>query len=138
MKSQLSTAKVRVVPLAYKVLLQTTGTDNTVVFTDVDLPVVENWGPHLVGITAHTNPEQFSTLFRWKLVMYWSMDAISWSSPVDVFAGAGTAGQVIQTAFTDATKFGLHIRFALACYPSSGTNREWGTTTVVLAFEFKS
>lgn len=30
------------------------------------------------------------------------------------------------------------MRYGLACAPASGTNREWGTVSVVLAFEFRS
>ena len=131
--------KVQVVGIVLKVSLQTTGVDANTVYTDIVLPKVDGWGPHLVGMTAHTNLEQFTANFKWKLVMMWSFDGITWSAPAtDIFAWSTTAGQAIQTAFTDTTKLGLHIRFALACAPSTGTALERGTVSVALAFEFKS
>lgn len=94
-------------------------------------------GPRLAAITPHTFLDQFSSNFRWKIIFYWSVDGITWSGAVDLFSWSGTGGGVIQTPFIDATKLGLHMRYALACSPSTGTNREWGTVSAVLAFDFK-
>lgn len=131
--------KVVVVPVVLNAFIQTTGVDANVVYTDIDLPKVAGWGPHLGSITGHTNLQQATANFRWKVVMHTSIDGVVWSAPAtDIFAWSNTAGYVIQTAFTDATKLGLHIRFALACSPSTGTARESGVVTVALAFEFRS
>ncbi len=130
--------KIKVVGLVQKLMLQTNGVDGSTITTELDTPNLTGLGPYVAGITAHSLLEQYSTNFKWKVVFFWSFNGITWSSPVDLFAFSTTGGQVIHTAYTDATKLGLHMRYGLACAPSSGTNREWGTVSVALAFEFRS
>jgi hypothetical protein len=70
--------------------------------------------------------------------MFWSLDGYAWSSPVDIFGNSSTGGPVINTDFTDKTRLGLHIRFALACSPVTGVAKETGVVTAALVFEFRS
>ena len=105
---------------------------------DISLPQVEGWGPHLAAITAHTMLEQKTANFKWKVLLFWSLDGFVWSPATDLFANSSANGQVIQSDFADKTKLGLHIRFALACSPVTGAAKESGIVTVALAFEFRS
>lgn len=130
--------KVQVVPFVFKQFFQTNGVDAASIITEIPLTKVAGWGPHLFGITAHSYLDQFSTNFRWKIVFYWSFDGINWSSAIDLFAWNSTGSGVIHAAYIDATKLGLHMRYAVVCSPATGTNREWGTVSVALAFDFKS
>lgn len=119
-------------------MLQSNGVDNSPVIIDVPLPMIEDWGPHLASITAHTGTEAKTNNFQWKVYLYWSLDGVVWSGPNDLFAWETAAGQKVQTPFADGQKLGLHIRIALVCCPSSGTAREQGLVTLVLACEFKT
>ncbi len=130
--------RVRVVPVAHKVLLQTSGVDGSEVVLDLDLPQVEEWGPHLLAITAHTLLEQKTANFQWRVVLYWSIDGITWSTATGLFANSAAAGQVIHPDFNDKTKLGLRIRLGLACSPATGQAREQGVVTVALAFDFRT
>ncbi len=133
-----SSNKIKVVGLVQKLLIQTNGVDGSTIVTELETPSLANLGPYVASITAHTQLEQFSANLKWKVVFFWSFDGITWSAPVDLFAFSTTGGAVIQTAYTDAAKLGLHMRYGIACAPNSGTNREWGTVSVVLAFEYRT
>jgi len=134
----MASSKIRIVGLVQKLMIQTNGVDGSTIVTELETPSLTHLGPHTASITAHTQLEQFSTNLKWKVVFFWSFDGITWSAPVDLFAFSTTGGAVIHPAYTDATKLGLHMRYGIACAPNSGTNREWGTVSVVLAYENRS
>ncbi len=127
--------KIRLVGLVQKLLIQTNGLDGATIITELETPALTGMGPYTASITPHTMLEQFSTNLKWKVVFFWSFDGITWSSPVDLFTFSTTGGPVIHSAYADATKLGLHMRYGIACAPNSGTNREWGTVSVVRAYE---
>ncbi len=133
-------SRVTVVPVADRVRLQTAGGDsNTDVILDVDLPEITHWGPHTLTITPHTKLESKTANFRWKAVLYTSIDGINGSTtPENLFAYSTATSYVIQTDFTDKSKLGLLIRVALVCSPATGTAIESGVVTLALAFEFRA
>jgi hypothetical protein len=96
------------------------------------------WGPYLLSITAHTETEVKSANFQWKLVCYWGLDGQTWSTATDVFAYQSAAEKKIQADFTDKTRMGVKMRYALVCSPTTGTAREQALVTLVLAFQFRS
>ncbi|MBM4366067.1 MAG: hypothetical protein FJ102_07615 [Deltaproteobacteria bacterium] len=133
-------SRVTVVPVADRVRLQTAGGDsNTDVILAVDLPEIANWGPHTLTVTPHTKLESKTANFRWKAVLYTSIDGIEWTStPENLFAYSTATSYVIQPDFTDKSKLGLFIRVALVCSPATGSAIESGVVTLALAFEFRS
>ena len=140
MRADQPESRVIVVPVADRVRIQTKGDDgNTDVILDVDLPEITHWGPHTLTITPHTKLESKTTNFRWKAVLYTSIDGINWSAPpADLFAYSTAASYVIQGDFTDKSKLGLFIRVALVCSPATGSAIESGVVTLALAFEFRA
>ncbi len=129
--------KVVVVNSFYKKQLQT---DGTTVFSymDLEIPQAMEWGPYLESVQVHTNTENKTTNFTWKLVLYWSIDGRQWNVPVDLFSAISNNGGVIQIAYTTNTQFGLYMRYAIGVANGSGTAIERAVCTAALAFTFKS
>lgn len=132
-------AKVFVAPAFYKMQLQTDGT-TTVTYIDLDLPDIIELGPYLESITAHTSTENKTTNFTWRISFYWSVDGRRWNptTPIDLFSGIAANGDVIQTAYSTTTNFGLKMRFCIAVANASGTAVERAVCSCALAFTFKS
>lgn len=130
--------KVVVVPFAYQYLLSSDGTTNWR-YIELDNAQYLAWGPHLDGITPHTQAASRTAAHQWKVVLWHSIDGKTWNGPVDLFATPIAAnGEVIQAQFTDATAMGIHIKLGLAVRNSAGTAIESAVVSAVGAFEFKS
>jgi hypothetical protein len=110
---------VIVQPLAYKLLLQSNGSQ-TYRFFELDLPAIARLGPQLASIRVETLTEGRTSQHQWKVVLFYSLDGKLWSPPVDLTTEVNTDGDVVHAAFTDETKFGLHIRLGLAVRSASG------------------
>ncbi len=123
---------VIVQPLAYKLLLQSDGGQNFRIF-DLDLPAIARLGPQLASIRVETLTETRTAQHEWKVVIFYSLDGKLWSPPADLISVINTNGDVVHPAFTDETKFGLHIRLGLAVRSASGTALD---STVISAVAF--
>lgn len=130
-------SKVRVVPFVYKALLQSDGSQ-TYRHIELELPEIEEWGPHLEAIIVHTETESRTANHDWKMVLWFSIDGKNWNGPHDIFNAVTTAGQVIQPAFTSGDKLGLKIKLALAVRSSTGTALDSAIVSAAGAFKFLS
>ena len=134
------TGKVITVPLCHKLVLTTDGQNGVWNYVDVTLPEVEDWGPFLMGITAHTRCENMTTNVKWKVVFWWSVDGRNWSAtPVDLFtevAYSSSPVDAIKTEYNTVNTFGLKMKWGLAVQNASGTAFERTVVTVALAFKF--
>jgi hypothetical protein len=103
--------------------LTSKGGDQNWTYIDIDMGELEDLGPYLAAMTVHTRTQSKSASVQWKLSFYWSVDGKTWNpvSPTDVFAAVAADGQAIQTPYTDATKFGIKLRFVYAVRASTGT-----------------
>lgn len=103
--------------------LTSKGADQNWTYIDIDMGELEDLGPYLAAMTAHTRTQSKSANAQWKVSFYWSVDGKTWNpaTPTDVFAAVAADGQAIQAAFTDATKFGIQLRFVYAVRASTGT-----------------
>lgn len=131
---------VRIIPLFYKQLLVTDGSNATWTHLDLDLPEIAKWGPHLASVQIHTCTENRSTYHKWKIVMYNSFDGRQWNGPFDLFTAITSSAtrDVIQSEYTTTSTFGLHTRLAAACVNDSGTAIERALCSAVGVFTFKS
>ncbi len=103
--------------------LASKGGGTTWTYIDIPVPGLEALGAYLASMTAHANTTGRTAYAEWKVVFWWSVDGKTWnppSAPVDLFAAIATDGQAIQTPFTDASKLGIHLRFAYAIRASQG------------------
>ncbi len=130
--------KVVLHTVATRLMMQTNGIDATEIVLDLPPGDMAGYGPYLTSITAHVQADARTANFQWKVVSYWSIDGVNWSTASDVFAYVSTGTPSIQAPFTDVAKLGIKMRYALVCKPSSGTAREQAFVTCVLAFEFKT
>lgn len=133
------TGKVIVVPLVHKYLVATDGQSQVWNYIDVPLPEVEDFGPFIMGITAHTRSENMTANVSWKVVFWWSVDGKSWSSPVDLFSAitySASPVDSIKTEYTTVNTFGLTMKFGLAVQNTTGTASERAVVTCALAFKF--
>jgi hypothetical protein len=103
--------------------LSSKGGDQNYTYVDIDMGELEELGPYLASITAHTRTQARSAQSQWKVSFYWSVDGKTWNpaTPTDIFSAISADGQAIQTTFTDTTKFGIKLRFVYAVRASSGT-----------------
>jgi hypothetical protein len=127
---------VRVVPLFYKYQLSSDGS-TTWRYIDLEVPQASDWGPHLTEMIAHTMSENHTTGLEWKVVYYWSVDNLTWSTPVDLTGTITAAGSLIHSAITAKNTFGLKMRFALAVKNTSPGNVLTATVTCANAFDFR-
>lgn len=96
-------------------------------------------GPMIKQMRVHINVENSTTNFRYKVNFSWSMLGRVWATPSDLTTAiTGDTTSTIGSCYTDDTKFGLNLRFALAISNSSGTAIESGRVSVVLEVELKS
>jgi hypothetical protein len=131
----MSLQKVVLLPVCYKMQLQTDGT-GSYSFIDLDLPDAANYGPYVESVIAYTSTENRTTNIQ--IVSYWSIDGRNWSTAVDLFSVITGNGNTIQTAFTTASALGPIMRYAIAVANGSGSAIERGVVTASLAFTFKS
>jgi hypothetical protein len=129
-------AAVRAVTLF---LEQAVATDGTTTYFDfpLDLPEIADWGPNVAGITAVTTSHSNTANFEWKVTTRWSFDGVEWSSSTDLFAGLSAGpGPAIQNEFTDRTKMGPRMQFALAVRNSAGGAPESAVVSCIGYFRF--
>jgi hypothetical protein len=121
-------------------LLTSKGGDQNWSFIDIPMGDLEALGPYLAALTAHTNSFAKSANAQWKVVFWWSVDAKTWSppTPIDLFAAITAEGQAIQVAYNDATKFGIHLRFAYAIRAGAGTAIESVTAGGYIVADLKT
>ena len=129
--------KVRVLPFIAKMQLQTDGT-TTPSYIDIELPEALEFGPWLESIQVQTSTENRTAQFTWRVVFWWSIDGRRWNGPVDLFSAVSANQDVIQTAYSTSTSFGLYMRYGLAVANASGTNIERAVCSATLVFTFKS
>jgi hypothetical protein len=135
-----TSSNVKVVPLAYKVLLQTDGSANERHF-EIDQSSIRSFGPHLMGIRFHTLTESATTNFAWTVTAIYSIDGIVWSAhdtTSRLFTPITSASPAmdIQAEFTDGSKLGLKMRYFLTCFNNTGSAVESAVVTVAGAFRF--
>lgn len=112
---------VRLVPLAWQLMIQSTGSDSIWREYDLDTAILTDWGPKLAGITLHTSTESGTLNVEWKVVLYWSVDGRKWKGPFDLTSVMDeSSDQLIHGEFTDKSKLGLKLRVALAVKNASG------------------
>ena len=128
---------IEVVQLFYTRHLLTVGS-SSLSYIDIDNDTVRSFGPYLAGMTLMISTENRTTNHNYKIVYYWSLDGRQWSNPVDLCSVISASGDVIQVEVTDQTKFGLHIRFAIAQANASGTNIERAVSSAWLVLRFKN
>lgn len=121
---------VTVVPLVYKHALQSDGQQSWR-YLDLDLPNITRQGPNLASIQLETLTEGRTAQHEWKVVLFYSLDGKLWSLPVDLVGAISANGDLVHNAFTDTTKFGLHIRLALAVRSASGSNLDSAIVSAV-------
>ncbi len=129
--------KVRVVGFIQKMQLQTDGT-TTPSYIDIQLPEALEWGPYLDSLQVQTSTENRTAQFTWRVVFWWSIDGRRWNGPVDLFSAVSANQDVIQTAYSTTTNFGLYMRYGIAVANASGTNIERAVCSATLVFTFKS
>lgn len=128
------TGKVVVVPLCVKLVLTTDGSNTTWTFLDIPMPEIEDWGPYIMGITAHARGENFTSQFKWTVVFWTCTDGRNFpATPTNLFTPLTATGDSPQTEYTGG--FGLNTKFGLACINASGTAIERGVVTVALAIK---
>ncbi|MCB9764496.1 MAG: hypothetical protein H6739_32275 [Alphaproteobacteria bacterium] len=131
--------KCRVIPFFYKRLIETDGVQDSWLYIDLDLPQITDLGPHIEGITVHTNTENITSNMEWTVVIWHSMDGKVWapsSSPSALFTAVSTDGQAIQDGYSDSSNFGLKMKLSLACRnTTTGSDRR--TAIVSAAGVFK-
>lgn len=134
------TGKVAVVPMCFKQQLVTDGQFTTWSYVEFQIDEIEDWGPFLMGITAHTRSESMTQYVRWKVVFWTSVDGRNWSSPIDMFTEVTVSANntdAVKTEYTTAQSFGLKMKFGLAVLnTASNTSIERAVVTVALAFKF--
>lgn len=121
-------------------LYKSDGSNTTWVSDIYDLPQVRTLGPMIKQIRAHYVCEGATANFQARVTTQWSVLGKSWSTPVgEILPGqTGDKAGIISTAFTDADKFGLLMRYAIEVKNSSGSAIESGRVTVILEIELKS
>lgn len=133
---------VRVVPLVWRMLVQSTGSDTAWREYFLDTPDLAEWGPYLAGITVHAGTESTTANVEWKVVVFWSLDGSPWEGPYNLTTvmNAGSAGQVIHAEFTDKTKLGLKLRLAVAVKNVTGQSGalESAIVTAAAACRFRT
>jgi len=129
------TTKVKVVPLAYKFMLQSDSTTSWRYF-ELELSQIQSWGPHLSEITVHSLTQTRTPQQEWKVVLWFSLDGKQWDGPHDIFTAVVANGDVVHTPFADKTKFGMNIKLGLAVHNSVGTNSESAVVSAAGAFSF--
>jgi hypothetical protein len=131
-------AKIRVVSLSRRMLLVSPGL-TTWSFVDIELPEIRRWGPYLSSITAVTHTEQRSANHEWKASLAWSFDGYTWPGVTWAISSVvGANGLVVHTPYTDSSRFGLEMRYALGVRNSTGSAFEQAYVTCDLVFEFLS
>ena len=137
MAKMISGQKVRILPLFFKRQLQTDGT-TTPAYMDLELDEALEWGPYLESIQVHTSTENRTSNFTWRVVFWWSVDQRRWNGPTDLFSAVSANQDVIQTAYTTTTNFGIYMRYGIATSNASGTAVERAVCSGTLVFTFKS
>lgn len=131
-------AKVVLIPVATNMPAPSSLTTGWI-YSILDLQDVEDWGPFLEEITAHTNTQGATTYHEWKIVFFTSYDGKEWSSPIDLFTAiAAGSGAAVQTPYTTTSNFARKIRFALASRSSSAGAVQSAVVSCSLAFVFRS
>lgn len=131
-------SNVRVVQFFAERLVQTDGTANWRE-VPIDAPEVLPWDPYLFQIVPVTESRNDTANFEWKVVVYWSMDGSEWTGPTDLFAPLSAGpGRAIQSAFTDASKMGPQMRYAVAVRNSGGGAIESAELSCSCYFEFRT
>ena len=128
---------IQVVQLYYKRQLLTDGS-TTPSYIDIENPAISSFGPYLAGITLMTGTENRTAQHNYKIVFYWGLDGRQWNGPVDLCTMISAAGDTIQMEYTDQTKLGLHLRFAIAQANGSGTSIERAVSSAWLVLRFKN
>lgn len=129
--------KVRVQSFVQKMQLQTDGS-TTPSYIDIEVPDALEWGPYLESIQVQTATENRTSQFTWRVVFWWSIDGRRWNGPVDLFSAVSANQDVIQTAYSTGTAFGLYMRYGIGLANASGTNIERAVCSATLVFTFKS
>ena len=129
--------KVRILPLFYKKQLQTDGT-TTPAYMDLELEEALEFGPYLDSIQVHTSTENRTANFTWRVVFWWSIDQRRWNGPTDLFSAVSANQDVIQTAYSTTTNFGIYMRYGIATANATGTAIERAVCSSTLVFTFKS
>ena len=129
--------KVRILPIFFKKQLQTDGT-TTPGYLDLELDEPLEWGPYLESIQVHTSTESRTSNFTWRVVFWWSIDQRRWNGPTDLFSAVSANQDVIQTAYSTTTNFGMYMRYGVATANASGTAIERAVCSGALVFTFKS
>lgn len=95
-------------------------------------------GTNFESIQVHTATESRTSNFTWRVVFWWSVDGRRWNGPVDLFSAVSANSDVIQTAYSTTTTFGLQMRYGIGLANASGTAIERAVCTASLVFTFKS
>lgn len=131
-------SKLRLKPLLRSTVLITDVTTNWH-YLDISVGEVAARGPFLGQIAVFSLLLSKTTNFEWKIVFWWGIEMEHLEpTPVDLIAASTLGSNVIHTPFTDTTKMGVAMRYAIAYRSNSAGAVERGIVSAVGGFQFRS
>ena len=130
-------APLAMVPLFEDLHVDVTGahTSGAPLILPLCIPELAGIGPTLLDIRAHTVTKEATGGFYWRVDTLWSADGVHWSTPTALFSALSSGpGSTIESAITDQTKMGMHMRYEVVAYSSGGDQS--GLLSCYAAFRF--
>ena len=100
--------------------------------------LAEGIGPYMEQLRVTWEGMEFSTNFRAKVQMSYSVTGKTWSTPVDILSTQSGDGQTLGSFYTTETEFGPKLRFDLVCWNDTGSAVESGKVTASLEIVLRS